>query len=257
MNPTPLKVALADDEPMARARLSRLLGEAGCEVLGEFGDGPALLGFLEGKPNLDALFLDIQMPGPSGLEVAAELPFPVPVIFVTAFREHSLDAFELSARDYLLKPVRAERLALSLERLREGQVQPQGGREPAPVPQRVIIRAGEGLVFLDLRKVTHFEVEEDNVWAWTAGQRFASQWKTLAEVEESFPGAPLLRIQRHLLVRPECIGGLRPLPGNRAMARIGELELEVSRSATAKLKEILGIKGEFGKRDETSAPPKG
>ncbi|MBP1628075.1 MAG: response regulator [Holophagaceae bacterium] len=246
----PLKVVLADDEPMARARLSRLLSEAGCEVLAEFGEGSTLLEYLAQRPRLDALFLDIQMPGPSGLEVAAELPFPLPVVFVTASRDHSLDAFELDAADYLLKPVRAERLIRTLDRLRAGLIQPQGGnREPAQVPQRVIIKAGEGLVFLDIRKVTHFEVEEDTVWAWTAGQRFASQWKTLNEVEASFPEASLLRIQRHLLIRPECISGLRPLSGNRAMARIGEQELEVSRTATALLKKALGIKGEFGKRD--------
>jgi len=244
----PLKVALVDDEPLARARLSRLLAEAGCEVVAEYGDGPSLLAFLETEPRLDALFLDIQMPGPSGLEVAAELPFPVPVVFVTAFREHSLAAFELSALDYLLKPVRAERLTQTLERLRQGLVPIKGGapRETTPVPQRVVIRAGEGLLFLDLKKVTHFEVEEDVLWAWTGGQRFATQWRTLNEVEVVFPEATLLRIQRHLLVRPECISGLRPLPGNRAMARIGDSDLEVSRTATAKLKEILGIKGEFG-----------
>ncbi|WP_005036038.1 LytR/AlgR family response regulator transcription factor [Holophaga foetida] len=245
-----LKVVLADDEPMARARLSRLLSEAGCEVVAEFGEGSTLLDYLAQRPRLDALFLDIQMPGPSGLEVAAELPFPLPVVFVTAFREHSLDAFELDAADYLLKPVRAERLARTLDRLREGLIQPQGGsREATQVPQRVVIRAGEGLIFLDLRKVTHFEVEEGAVWAWSGSQRFATQWKTLHEVEESFPEALLFRIQRHLLVRPECITGLRPLPGNRAMARIGEQELEVSRTATALLKQTLGIKGEFGKRE--------
>nr|WP_320133094.1 LytTR family DNA-binding domain-containing protein [uncultured Holophaga sp.] len=250
LNPV-LRVALADDEPMARARLSRLLSEAGCEVVAEFGEGAPLLAYLGEHPVLDALFLDIQMPGPSGLEVAAELPCPVPVVFVTAFREHSLEAFELSAADYLLKPIRAERLALTLERLRKGQIPARGGnREEAPkAPPRVVIRAGEGLLFLELKKVSHFEVDDDTVWAWTSGQRFPTQWRTLQEVEETFSGSSLLRIQRHLLVRPECITGLRPLPGNRAMARIGEQDLEVSRTATALLKRTLGIKGEFGKRD--------
>lgn len=245
----PLRVILADDEPMARARLVRLLEEAGCEVAGAFADGPGLLAYLQGGTAVDALFLDIEMPGPSGLEVVAELPFPIPVVFVTAFREHSLAAFDLSAVDYLLKPVRAERLAQTLKRLRDGRIAPLGGTRPAVLPQRVVIRVGEGLLFVDFRKVTHFELQEDAVWAWTGGERFATQWHNLGEVEEAFPDEVLLRLQRHLLVRPECITGLRPLPGNRALARVGGQDLEASRSTTAKLKEILGVKGEFGRRE--------
>jgi DNA-binding LytR/AlgR family response regulator len=245
-----LRVVLADDEPMARARLARLLEEAGCEVAGAFDDGRALLDYLRGGAEVDALFLDIEMPGPSGLEVVAELPSPVPVVFVTAFREHSLAAFDLCAVDYLLKPVRAERLAHTLQRIREGRVSPVGGdRTALSLPQRVVIRLGEGLLFLDFRKVTHFELEEETVWAWVGPERFATQWRGLGEVEEAFPGAVLLRLQRHLLVRPECITGLRPLSGNRSMARVGDQDLEVSRTATMRLKELLGVKGEFGRRE--------
>ena len=70
------------------------------------------------------------------------------------------------------------------------------------------------------------------------------------EVEDLFKGSILVRIQRHLLLRPECIQGLRPLAGNRALALVDRgLELEVSRAATARLKELMGIKGEFGKRE--------
>ena len=246
----PLRVILADDEPMARARLTRLLEEEGCQVAGAFADGPGLLAHLHAHPDVDALFLDIEMPGPSGLEVVADLPFPVPVVFVTAFREHSLAAFDLSALDYLLKPVRAERLAQTLQRLRDGRIAPVGGLRASTLPQRVVIRVGEGLVFSDFRKVTHFELGEEAVWAWIGGERFATQWQNLGEVEEAFPAEVLLRLQRHLLVRPECISGLRPLPGNRAMARVGGQDLEVSRSTTAKLKAILGVKGAFGHREQ-------
>ncbi|HET8901660.1 MAG TPA: response regulator, partial [Holophagaceae bacterium] len=69
-----LRVALADDEPLARARLSRLLREAGCEVIAELEDGAAVLAWLREAPPVDALFLDISMPGATGLEVMAELP---------------------------------------------------------------------------------------------------------------------------------------------------------------------------------------
>lgn len=241
----PLRVALADDEPLARERLARLLREAGCEVLAELPDGASLLAWLQGGAEPDALFLDIQMPGPSGLEVAAELPRPLPVVFVTAHAEHALRAFDAAALDYLLKPLRAERLAQTLQRLREGRVPARSGADLAPHlmgASRVPVRAGEGHVFLDLKRISHFEVETEIVWAWHGAQRHRTPWTTLAEVEAAFPTAGLLRIQRHLLLRPEAVLGLRPLDGGRAAIRLAEgQELEVSRTATPRLKELLGL----------------
>ncbi|HLP30263.1 MAG TPA: response regulator, partial [Geothrix sp.] len=238
---------LAEDEPLARARLARLLREAGCEVKAELADGPSVLAWLREPREVDALFLDIQMPGATGLEVHAELAdcrHCPPVVFVTAYSEHAVRAFEAAALDYIVKPVSAERLAKTLARLREG-----GSRRVEAgqgVAQRFPVRAGEGHVFLELRRTTHFEVEEEVVWAWASVQgvpgRHRTAWTTLAEVEAAFPGAGLLRIQRHLLLRPEAVLGLKPLEGGRASVRVAEgLDLEVSRSATPKIKEMLGL----------------
>lgn len=238
----PLRIALADDEPLARTRLARLLREAGCEVVAELEDGPAVLAWIRTAPALDALFLDIHMPGATGLEVMAELPERLPVIFVTAYAEHAVRAFESAAVDYVLKPASAERLAKSLARLRE---HPGGGTagSPAPAPAgRYPAKAGDGHVFLELRRTSHFEVEDEIVWAWCGGTRFRTGWSTLAEVEHAFPRGGLLRIQRHLLLRPEAVLGLRPLEGGRAVIRVAEgLELETSRTATPRLKEVLGL----------------
>ena len=237
----PFRVALADDEPLARARLARLLRAAGCEVVAELEDGSAVLAWLQSEPAVDALFLDIQMPGATGLEVMAELPDHLPVVLVTAYAEHAVRAFEAAAVDYVLKPLSADRLAKSLARLRE---------RPAAVSQtphtassgRYPVKAGEGHLFLELRRTTHFEVEDEVVWAWSGASRFRTGWTTLAEVEQAFPSAGLMRIQRHLLLRPEAVLGLRPLEGGRASVRVGEgLELETSRTATPKLKELLGL----------------
>ena len=235
----PLKIALADDEPLARARLARLLREAGCEVAAELEDGGAVLAWLKGAPAVDALFLDIQMPGATGLEVMAELPDRLPVVFVTAHADHAVRAFEAAAGDYVLKPLSADRLAKSLARLRERPTAPQAH---APAGGRYPVKAGEGHLFLELRRTTHFEVEDEIVWAWSGAARFRTGWTTLAEVEQAFPAAGLLRIQRHLLLRPEAVTGLRPIEGGRAAVRVGEgLELEASRTATPKLKELLGL----------------
>ena len=232
----PLRVAVAEDEPLNRARLVRLLEEAGCRVLGAFPSATALSAWLEAGPALDALFLDIRMPGPSGLELAAELDPTLPVVFVTAHADHAVEAFEAAAVDYLLKPVRAERLTQCLARLRR--------RQPAVTPKptsRYPVKAGDGLVFLDLGRTTHFEVEDEVVYA-HAGSRFQTTWKTLADVEAAFPLAGLLRIHRHLLLRPEAVIGLKPAEGGRVKVTLpGGLELEASRPMTPKLKARLGL----------------
>lgn len=248
----PLRVALADDEPLARTRLARLLKEAGCEVVAELPDGPAVLRWLEAGGSLDALFLDIQMPGISGLEVLAELQdcqTCPPVVFVTAFAEHAVRAFEASAVDYLLKPVSAERLSKALARLQQGAVPPRSVGELKSVlsaAPRFPVKAGDGHVFLELKRTSHFEVEDEVVYAWApvGGKpiRHRTDWTSLGEAEAAFPNAGLLRIQRHLLLRPEAILGLRPIEGGRAAVRVAEgLDLEVSRSVTPKLKELLGL----------------
>ena len=247
-----LRVALADDEPLARARLGRLLREAGCEVEAELSDGPSLLAWLKEGHGVDALFLDIQMPGLTGLEVMAELAdtqICPPVVFVTAFAEHAVRAFEAQAVDYLLKPISAERLEKTLARFRQGSVRRRSAGELKSLlsgQPRFPVRAGEGYVFLELKRTSHFEVEDETVYACVPAQgkpqRFRTDWTSLADVEEAFPGAGMLRIQRHLLLRPEAILGLRPLEGGRAAVRVAEgVDLEVSRSVTPRLKELLGL----------------
>jgi two-component system LytT family response regulator/two-component system response regulator AlgR len=244
--PRPLRIALADDEPLARERLARMLVQQGCEVVRACRDGEETLALLQASPNLDALFLDVQMPGGTGLEILAERPDAPPVVFVSAHSEHAVRAFELAALDYLMKPVVPERLALSLARVREGRIpRPTLATMQAlgAVPgERFPVRAGGGHVFLDLRKVGYFEVERNVVWAWSGGTRFRTTWTTLGEVEAAFPASRLVRVQRDLLLRPEAVLGLRPLMGNRVAARIAEsVELSVSRTATPKLKALLGL----------------
>jgi two-component system LytT family response regulator/two-component system response regulator AlgR len=254
-----LRAAIADDEPVALHRLRTLLTEAGWEV-DAFEDGKRLLKHLHEHP-ADALFLDIQMPGLSGLEVLGELPDPPPpVIFVTAKSDYALAAFEHAAADYLLKPVTAERLGKTLARLSSNLVPRRSVSElkaalpvpPAPgaaqafgppgQPLRFPVRAGEGKLLLELRKVSHFEVVDQVVWAHAGRQKYRTTWVSLAEVEAAFPGAGLLRIQRHLLVRPEAVLGVRVLSsGRRAVMVQDGLELEASRTAAHALKERLGL----------------
>lgn len=239
-----LRVVLAEDEPLARARLARLLRGAGCEVLAELEDGRSLLDWLADGPQVDALFLDIRMPGPSGLEVLAELPKGLPVVFVTGNADHAVAAFEHAAVDYLVKPVTPERLARTLERLQPGGAKAPDAA-PAPVPAgqfRFAVKAGDGKLLLDLRKVAFFEVVDQVVWALAGGKRCRTPWTSLSEVEAAFPWVEFMRLQRHLMIRPETVIGLRTLATGRRMVMLAEgLELEASRSAAHHLKARLGL----------------
>jgi len=233
-----LRVLVAEDEPFNRKRLTRLLREAGCEVVAELEDGPAVLGWLARGEAVDALFLDIQMPGLTGLDIAAELPRPIPVVFVTAYAEHAVKAFEQAATDYLLKPVTAERLAATLQRLRSRAKESTPARPAGPF--RFPVRAGEGLVLVDLAKTSHFLFEEDAVWAF-AGDRLRTTWRTLAEAEAAL-GGRVVRGHRHLLIRPEAVVGVKAGDSGRMRVRLaGGTELEVSRGAAPALKARLGL----------------
>lgn len=241
-----LKVAFAEDEPLARERLARMLAEGGCEVAGAFRNGLELLEWLRAGNRPDALFLDIQMPGLSGLELLAEVPDAPPTVFVTAFSEHAVRAFELAAVDYLVKPVFEDRLQKCLERLGQRLVP---ALEPAQarslgisVTERFPVKAGEGHVFLEFRRVSHFEVVENVVSAWSGGRSFRTAWTALREVEEAFPAAELVRIQRHLLLRPQAVLGWKSLLGGRASVRVAEgQDLEVSRNSAPRLRKLLGL----------------
>jgi two-component system LytT family response regulator/two-component system response regulator AlgR len=244
MSGTALRVLVAEDEPFNLKRLARLLREAGCEVVAELEDGPSVLEWLARGEAVDALFLDIQMPGLTGLDVSADLPRPCPVVFVTAYAEHAVRAFEQAAVDYLLKPVTAERLAATLQRLRgQGQLETRIGPDPGPRtsgPFRFPVKAGEGVVLVDLARTTHFVFEEDAVWAF-AGERLRTTWKTLAEAEAAL-GSRVVRGHRHLLLRPEAVVGLRAGDSGRLHVRLaGGVELEVSRGAAPGLKARLGL----------------
>jgi DNA-binding LytR/AlgR family response regulator len=140
-----IRALLVDDEDIARERLRQLLGSiADLEVVGEAADGEeAIQKTLELRPDL--LLLDIQMPGLSGLEVAACLPRPRPkIVFCTAYDAYAVKAFELHAMDYLLKPVSPHRLALAIEKIR--QREPHEAEEDVDRLTRALPAAGARLL---------------------------------------------------------------------------------------------------------------
>src|ERR1043166_215273 len=162
-----MKLLVVDDEAPARRRLCRMLEElAGVEVAGEAENGWDALAAVD-RIQPDLLLLDINMPGLDGLELAARYAHLPPVVFVTAHDEHAVRAFELNAVDYLLKPVRAERLAEAIARARVRvtaasdcfSALPKVSRPAAAVP-RVVTHDRGTLRFFDARIITRFRAFE-------------------------------------------------------------------------------------------------
>ncbi len=205
----PLRIIVADDEALARARLASLLadlaGEIATEVVAEASNGEAALARAADTP-ADVILLDIQMPGMTGLEAArhiAALPDPPAVVFVTAYDEHALRAFELRAVDYLLKPVRLERLRESLARVRPP------AREDAPAPRRdcfSVLEPGR-LWRVPVADVLYLRAELRYVTARTREREYLLD-ESLMKLEEEFK-EEFLRIHRNCLVARRHLVGFQ------------------------------------------------
>jgi len=198
-----LRILIADDEPLARARLRALVEELGHEVCAEAGDGTGAEQALS-RTQPDAVLLDIQMPDGDGLTLAQrmETSHPdVPVVLVTAHAEHAVAAFDAAVADYVLKPVRRERLGKALEKvvsLRSGE------RKKVPLV-RVTVGRKERLVPLD--EIDCFVAEDGYVVARSARLEGFVDMR-LHEVEERF-GDSVLRVHRSCVAVTAAIAGLK------------------------------------------------
>ncbi|MFO1268148.1 MAG: LytTR family DNA-binding domain-containing protein [Rubrivivax sp.] len=203
-----MRVLIVDDEPPARARLRRLLAAAAdVQVVGEACDGQEALA-LAASAQPDALFLDVQMPGASGLDVAASLPDPAPaVVFVTAFDRYALPAFDAAAVDYLLKPVEPPRLARALQRLRERQ-QAQAAQRRLPPAQLLIPDRGRTHV-LAVAEILWLEAADNYVVVHTA-ERSPLMRRTLAALVHDL-GEGFARTHRGAAVALAQVREVQPL----------------------------------------------
>lgn len=241
-----MKVVIADDEPLARERLRSLLApHADIEVVAEAGDGRAALqACAEHEPDL--VLLDIAMPGIDGLEAARHLaafePRPA-VVFCTAYDAHALSAFEAAAVDYLVKPVRPERLEAALERVRTfnaGLERSRGdGAGAGKRRTHLCARLRGSLRLIPIEEVHYLQAEEKYVVVHHArGEDLIEE--SLKSLEEEF-GDRFLRIHRNCLVARHELVELRREPDGQvhAILRHGSQPLEVSRRCVAPLREAL------------------
>ncbi len=241
-----MNILIADDEPLARERLLTLLAEIGGHcVAGQVGDGrSALDACIAHAP--DAILMDIEMPEMDGLEAArhlAALASPPAVIFCTAYDEHALAAFEAAAVDYLLKPVRIERLAAALQRAdarRAGQRQaPTTPILPGRARTHLAARLGASLRLIPVTEIRYLQAEEKYVVV-HHGRAQDLVEDSLKSLETEFPGR-FLRIHRNCLVAREQVAELRRNPEGivHAILRDGGSVLEVSRRCLPLLRDEL------------------
>lgn len=237
-----MRVLIADDEPIARRVLRELLEECpGVIVAGEAVSGAEVLRQVE-RLNPDLVLLDIHMPQTDGLAVARRLrPEPLPlVIYVTAYEQHALAAFETGAVDYLLKPVRLERLRAALDRA-QSQLRALRGSppSPAPVPQRFAARLGDEIHLIDVCDIILFRAAEGGVEVVTAAGRYRCE-QTLRELERRFPPPQFRRIHRAVLINTAHLRSISPLSSRRYLLRLtGGLEAVVSKRMAGVIREAL------------------
>lgn len=243
----PMRILIADDEPLARQRLLSLVAEIGTpwQLVGEVGDGLALLERCS-QGDVDLVLLDIRMPGLDGMAAAQrlqQLENPPVVIFTTAYSEQALEAFERQALDYLLKPIRLERLkqaldkALALSRVQQKTLasQPQESEKP----QAIRVKIGNELMNWLLEEVLFFRAEDKYILVrHLQGEALIED--SLRNLEQAYPG--FLRIHRNTLLNPLHLRGIKRQQNGQFCALLKDAEdcPEISRRHLPAVRQWLG-----------------
>lgn len=264
MTTPPLRVVVVDDEALAREELCFLLGQAGgLEVIGQASNGVEALRLI-GELRPDLVFLDIQMPGLTGFEVArrlVEASVTPHVVFVTAFDQYAVDAFAVNAVDYLLKPVDLERLERTLDRVRRRQQSESAGRRPLSPEdlERVIraavqakqerrdqlaVRAGDTFVLVQADELIHASLVDESIVVVTSTLSGTSNYRTLDELQARLDPEIFWRVHRSHLVNITKIKEIVPWFSRNYLLKMKDpkaTEIPVSRSQTKRLREYLQL----------------
>jgi len=241
-----MKILIVDDEAPARARMASLVDAVGGhQVVGEACNGREALD-AAARLNPDVVLMDIRMPGMDGLEAASRLvrqSSPPAVIFVTAFGDHALEAFETAAIDYLLKPVRRDRLAEALGKARRlNRAQLDALAEASvdeSVRQHILCRRRGGLELIPIENVRFFQADQKYITVNHIGGEDLIE-DSLKRLEQEF-GDSFVRIHRNALVARRSLLGLEKGSDGRPCAVLRETDqrLEVSRRHLPKVRDLL------------------
>jgi len=259
---TALRTVVVDDEQLARDELCFLLQQVGgVDVIGQATNGVEALRVIE-EQQPDLVMLDVQMPGLTGFEVARQVVqegLESQLVFVTAFDQYALDAFEVNAVDYLLKPVEPERLATTVERVRKRLAAdrphpPQPGEDLDRLLQRLNERTGrreqlalkvdDRFLLVHADEVVHVSVEDEEIRVVTNSLSGTSNYRTLDELQARLDPAIFWRVHRSHLVNINKIKEIVPWFSRNYILKMRDgkgTEIPVSRSQTRRLREYLKL----------------
>lgn len=243
-----IKALIVDDEMPARNELIFMLEETGkAEVIGEAGDVPSAISLIKAH-NADVLFLDINMPGYSGLQLAEVLkthPNPPAIVFVTAYSNFALKAFDVNAIDYLVKPVESKRLLAALEKVEKAM-----GTKAQAVPlehgagvTRVTVNKGGKKHFLSSADITYIRARDDYSYLYTDEAKFLST-TSLTSLLEQLEGYGFYRTHRGFVVNLNRIQSVESQTGGTLKLTLNDpdhTEIPVSRRRVAQLKQEMNI----------------
>lgn len=242
-----LRVVIVDDEEPARMAVRQGLQDiGGVEIVGECANGfEAVKVVTDVHP--DVVLLDVQMPKLDGFEVLELLGLEVPVVFITAYDEFALRAFDVHAVDYLLKPFSSERLAAALDRVRRrtelSRPAPAAlaasARPPGSPLDRVVVRDGAQVHVLPIDKIDYVEAQDDYVAFHTAGKTILKD-QTLGDLEGRLDARRFVRIHRSYLLNIERLSRVELYAKDSRLAILADgTKLPVSRSGYQRLQQLL------------------
>ena len=245
-----MHILIVDDEAPSRERLRRMLGEIeSVEIVGEAEDGIQAVGMIEALLP-DLVLLDIQMPGLDGFEVIEAVADPPPVIFVTAYDEYAIRAFEVNALDYLLKPFSRERLAKAIHRAQEtlaeekdfeARLRPllESLADQGRYLSRLAVRDRDRIRVLDVDEVDWIGIEGEQVMVHVEDRAYPIR-RTLAELEARLDSAQFFRAHRSAIVNLSRVKEIIPwFKGSHKLRLTTGAEVDLSRSRARVLRKLL------------------
>jgi two-component system LytT family response regulator/two-component system response regulator LytT len=257
-----LRTVVVDDEQLARDELCFLLGRIpGVEVVAQAADGVEALQVID-EHAPDVVMLDVQMPGLTGFEVAKRLlraGIEPQFVFVTAFDRHAIEAFEVNAVDYLLKPVEADRLSTAVERVRRRILtdRPAAKTQTADLDrllhlladrqerrEQLAVKVGDRFLLIQADDIVHISVEDDVITVVTTSLSGTSNYRTLDELQARLDPSVFWRVHRSHLVNINRIKEIVPWFSRNYILKMKDAkgsEIPVSRTQTKRLREYLRL----------------
>ena len=237
-----ISAIIIDDERLARKELASMLSEySNISILGEADDVTSAVEQID-KHNPDVIFLDIQMPGESGFDLLNKIDKELKVIFITAFDEYAIEAFEINALDYLLKPINPERLKKAVKRLSDAKEGIKTSVKPLKYDDHLLITINNRLKFVPVKTIIAISAAGDYSNIVFIDEKKGLTLKTMKEWEKRLPSNNFCRIHRSSIINLNFVDSIEEWFNNsfKVYLNQGRLSLIMSRRYVANLKSKLG-----------------